>query len=434
MKPAPLFIFCLIAWIGLGIVVSILPEMQAIWWLCGGALTLIGIFDALAVWSHPKLQFERELPQALPIYVKCSVKLHIENVSQRHYQLRVQDHYPHQCQSKTPPLSIELSPNQAIIANYDIVPQERGDGIFNGCDVAIRSAFGLWIRKWHIAKQSQVKIYPNFNSLVKYALFAADNHLNQLGIQQKRRRGQGQSFHQLREYQDGDPLKQMDWKATARHRKLISREYQDERDQQIVFMLDCSRRMRSIDQGINHFDQALNAMLLLTYVALRQEDAVGFYTFGGVERWFAPVKHQSKISHILNQVYDLSSTTEPADYLKAAEHLSGLLKKRALVILLTNARDEDYQDLAEASQILSGKHLVMVANLREAILDEQRIKPIQNLDDALLYSAITDYQNRRQQTHQKLVQHGTHLIDTTAGKLPTDLVNGYLGIKRRGVL
>ncbi|MBT0875970.1 DUF58 domain-containing protein, partial [Campylobacter coli] len=117
----------------------------------------------------------------------------------------------------------------------------------------------------------------------------------------RRRRGEGTDFHQMREYRVGDSLRQIDWKATSRARKLISREYQDEKNQQLLVVLDTGRRMLAREpaspQGaaLAHFDHALDATLLVAYLALRQGDAVGLLTTGGERRWVPPRRGMAAI-------------------------------------------------------------------------------------------------------------------------------------------
>ena len=153
----------------------------------------------------------------------------------------------------------------------------------------------------------------------KFAALASGHRLPQLGIHHQRRRGEGSEFHQLRDYRPGDSLRQVDWKATARCRRLISRDYQDEQDQQVVCLLDCGRRMRSLDGRLSHFDHTLTALLLLAYVALRQGDAVGLLTFAGPERWVPPRKTRGTLDRLMAAVHDLEPGLEPTDYLAAAQ-------------------------------------------------------------------------------------------------------------------
>src|SRR5690606_36019577 len=195
---------------------------------------------------------------------------------------------------------------------------------------------------------------------------------------------------------DGDVSRQIDWKASARRQKLISRDYQDERDQQIIFLLDCGRRMRAKDEGLSHFDHCLNSLLLLSYVALRQGDAVGLLSFAGTQRWLPPIKGKNNINSILNSVYDLHSSTVTIDLLEAATELMARHRKRSLVILLSNLREEDQDDVIAASRLLSNKHLVLVASLREEFFDEIMERPVTDLESTLIYSGATSILNRRQ--------------------------------------
>lgn len=288
-------------------------------------------------------------------------------------------------------------------------------------------------------------VYPNFAAISQYALLATQNHLSQLGIRKIRRRGEGMDFNQLREYREGDSLRQIDWKATSRLHKLISREYQDEKDQEILFMLDCGRRMLSHDSELSHFDYTLNAMLLLSYVALHQGDAIGFSTFATKDedltiddahsqRWFPARKGMLTIQSLLNSVYDLHASAITPDYTQAVTQFLLRQKKRALVIVLTNLRDEDSHDLLNALKLLKRKHLVVLASLKEQALDDVMKKQVSNFSDALLLSATSDYQTQRTKMFENLSSHGVNCLDVIPDELAVSLVNRYLDIKSSGQL
>jgi uncharacterized protein (DUF58 family) len=281
----------------------------------------------------------------------------------------------------------------------------------------------------------QTRVYPDFARLYGGELLAVDNWLSQLGVRQRQRRGQGLEFHQLREFREGDSLRQIDWKATARQRTPIAREYQDERDQQIIFLLDCGRRMRSQDDELSHFDHALNACLLLSYVALRQGDAVGLSTFACDQpRHLAPVKGSGQLNVLLNTVYDLDSTQRPADFQAAANQLLSRQKRRALVVLVTNLRDEDDEELLSAVKRLSAQHRVLVASLREETLDTLRQTTVQTLPEALAYCGTVNYMNERAELHERLSAHGVPVLDVRPAELGAELVTLYLSWKRSAAL
>lgn len=315
---------------------------------------------------------------------------------------------------------------------YKIKPKRRGEFTFLGTDVQMHSPLRLWRRTYFISAPTPVKIYPNFADVADFAMLAAENKLTQLGVHKKQRRGEGQDFLQLREYRRGDSVKHIDWKATARHQKMITREFQDERDQQIIFLLDCGRRMRHSEHGQEHLDQSLNAMLLLSYVATHHGDGVGFLSFAGHKKWCAPRKGAHTVSHLLDSSYDLTSTTDTADYLTVARELMSLQKKRSMIILMTNTRDEDHEDLKQALAMLSKKHLVVLADLLEEEVEEKHTEPVNTFDDALLYQSVLEYTQRRRNIHALLQHQGAVCINTTAKNLPIKLVNNYFNLKHSG--
>ncbi|HQC81087.1 MAG TPA: DUF58 domain-containing protein, partial [Accumulibacter sp.] len=283
--------------------------------------------------------------------------------------------------------------------------------------------------------RDEVRVFPNFARVAHYTLLATDNRLSQIGILQRRRRGEGMEFLQLRDYRQDDSPRLIDWKASSRVGRLIAREHQDERDQQIVFLLDCSARMRARDGDLSHFDHTLNALSLLAYVALRQGDAVGLATFGHPRpRVLPPGKSVGTVQALMNAVFDLEPSLQVPDYLAAAESLGARLRKRALVILVSNLRDEDDDTLLPAVHYLRRRHAVTVASLRETVLDELLDAPVRDFDAALTRAAGLEYlQARRRQL--ALMRHGgAQILDVGPCELPVALINHYWARKRAGAL
>ena len=241
-------------------------------------------------------------------------------------------------------------------------------------------------------------------------------------------------FHRLRDYRAGDSLRQIDWKATSRYRRAISREYQEERDQQVMFLLDCGRKMHALDGNLSHFDYTLNALLLLANVALRQGDSVGLMTFSGEQRWLAPRKGVSTLNLLLNSIYDLSTSTAPSDYLNAALQAQRRLSKRSLIVVMSNLRDEDSEELTLALQILRRKHLVLLASLRETVLGETLDADVTSFDQALRVAATHRYLTRRRTAHERLTANGALWLDVEPAQLSVQLVNRYLDVKTSGRL
>lgn len=405
------------------------PDLIPIWWGGLGLLAVICLIDAWLIRTQPLPQLTRHLPGSLALGVPETIRLRLQHNGQQPRQAIVYDLYPASLQVEGLPCTTHLVTGGFNEILYRARPLERGEVSFTGVHLRLRSPLRCWWRHCHLKLETRVRVYPNFAAVAKYTLLAADNRLNQMGIRRHRRRGEGQDFHQLREYRQGDPLRQIDWKASARIRKLISREYQEERDQEIVFLLDCGHRMLARDDELSHFDHSLNAILLLAYVALRQGDGVGFGSFSGQQRWLPPIKGIGMINHLFNTLYDLQPSTEAPDYATAATQLLLRQKKRALIILLTNLRDEDNADLLPAIRLLQQRHLVLVASMQEQVLSQELDRPVSDFDQALRHAATRDYLYSRGQAVDVLQASGVMCLDVMPRELSVSLVNQYLEIK-----
>lgn len=440
MRPAPLFLKLLAALAGSAFVIALLRLFDVPidsgtvakgWWAAFFLLIALLAIDALGRRNRP-VQVERDLPGSFAVGVGNKVRIHLENTSDRDLNVVVADHYPAQIQVDNLPSTLKLPARKTVELNYSAHPQARGDAHFGDVDLRITSRLGLWQFRQRFPLAKTVKVYPNFTAIAQFEQLGHEQQINQLGVHLLQRRGQGMDFHQLREYRDGDVSRQIDWKATARRRKLISRDYQDERDQDIVFLLDCGRRMRTRDDTLSHFDHCLNSLLLMSYVALRQGDAVGMLSFAGDQRWLPPVKGKNNINLILNTVYNLHSGTETSDLVEAATELMARHRKRSLVVVLSNLREEDRDDVLAATQLLAGKHLVLVASLRENFLDQVLERPVTDLESSLVYCESTEILALRRRLLQTLKSQGVLVTDSTPQKLHIQLVNEYWALKRAG--
>ncbi|MDR7284267.1 uncharacterized protein (DUF58 family) [Pseudomonas corrugata] len=443
MKPSRLLLIWLAILLAIGIVLGTLRALDidvsstllSINWGLLLALVALAILDIIRLKRLPSPRVQRQMPGSLALGRWGEVQLEVEHDFTQPLNADIFDHVPDGLSFENLPLRVELQPGQQSEIGYRLRPLKRGHFSFDHCEISLPSPLGLWSDKRLLNVVDSTRVYPDFARLYGGELLAVDNWLSQLGVRQQQRRGLGLEFHQLREFREGDSLRQIDWKATARQRTPIAREYQDERDQQIIFMLDCGRRMRSQDGELAHFDHALNACLLLSYVALRQGDAVGLSTFASDRaHYLAPVKGTGQLNVLLNSVYDLDSTQRPADYQAAATQLLARQKRRALVVLVTNLRDEDDEELLTAIKRLSKQHRVLVASLREDLLDNLRHFPVQTLPEALAYCGAVDYLNDRAQLHERLKAHGVLVVDARPAELGAELVTRYLSWKRAGVI
>lgn len=434
MIPARRLFLLLGLGLSLGILAAVFPALAVLWTGFAAVLLAGALADAALAMRSPVPELGREVEGSLSLGVWSEVGLHVRNVGRSRLALEIFDHYPPQVAARGMPARVEIGPQGWVALRYAIRPLERGAFCFSPAQLRVDSPLGLWKRTLRAGEERCVKVYPNFAAIVNYALLATDNRLSALGVRLRHRRGEGMEFNQLREYRVGDSLRQIDWKATSRIGKPISREYQDERDQQIVFLVDSGRRMHAKDGELGHFDHALNAVLLLAYVALRQGDAVGLMGFAGDDRYLPPGKGAHYINRIMESVYDMQTGMQNPDYAGAAAALLKRLNKRSLIVVVSNLRDEDNEELLPALNLLRRKNLVLLASLREGILRDVLDEPVDCFEGALTYSAAQIYLAERRKAHDAILASGVQLLDVEPGAFPLALVNRYLDIKRSGSL
>jgi uncharacterized protein (DUF58 family) len=416
-------------------IVSLFADALAGLWVAAGlAVALLAAIDGWIAWSTSPIAAERSTPGSLPLGVWHHIRLRVRNRASAARDVEIYDHHPPECEVRALPQRERVAAGGWIELEYELRPTQRGELRFGPIELRVRSPYGLWQRTRFEPMHATTRVYPNFSALSKYALLATDQRLSQIGVLQRQRRGEGLEFHQLREYREGDVQRQIDWKATSRAGKLISREYQDERDQNIVFLVDCGRRMAARDDDLSHFDHALNAVLLLAYVSLRQGDAAGFLTMSGPTRFMAPRKSAASVNAMLNQLYDLQPTLLTSDYYAAAVQLMLRLRKRALIVIVSNLRDEDEETLGPALRLLGKRHLVLFASLREAILSRAMKARVDTHERALTYAATAEYLRTRDLAFRRIERNGTQCLDVEPAQLPIALVNRYLDIKRTRLL
>lgn len=429
-------------WVSVAIVLlalgfSMAQTGEPIFLILVGIVVGIALLDALWLrFRRNTLSFKRDLSNTLVVGVPHIVHITVEG-SKHAETLQLYDHVPLNIKitAQHLPLTVQLPAQQSAQVGYEITPTERGLQLFDHLQVRIQSRLGLWWRDKKIALPQPVKVYPNYTAFARYTLLAAEQQLNQMGINRHPRRGEGQDFHQLREYREGDSIRQIDWKASARIQHLVTREYQEARDQEVLVLVDCGHRMTAHDQTIAHFDYVLNAVLLLAHVALKQGDAVGFGTFGTPEpRWVLPKKGHYGLQQLLSQTYDLQPNGQAPDYYQAALSVLARQKRRALVIWVTNLRDEDQGDLLPALQLVRKRHPVLVASLHETIISSLLQQTIHSLSEALDYAAALQHLQARSALMKRLQASGIAALDVMPTELAAKLVNHYLEIKRNQLL
>lgn len=424
-------------WLGLlalTLVTGALPELRPLL-LGAAALSVVAaLLDALRPgWSHAPI-LTRSLSTRWPVGHWQTIVLHISTGSARPGSLQLIDDAPQIGPLEGMPLSVDLRADQTTEVSYRLLPNIRGEARFGPAEVLLTSPFGLWARRRHCGSPSCVQVVPDHGPALRLTLQTLAHRISPTGTRRRPRRGQGTSFHQLREYRDGDLPQQIDWKASSKRHQLISREYEEERDQRVLIALDRGRRMRAEDGERTLFDRALDASLVLAYVALRQGDSVGLLGFSGPVDALPPAKGRGALPRLFGHVQDWHPTDTPSDFAEAARNVLTRESRRTLLILLTNLRGEDSDELLRAVRSLQERHLVVVASVREASTDTQLNSPALDFNSALTSCSAALLLEDRRQALEAVSRAGALTIDCTAAELPTALAEAYLGAKRSGAL
>ena len=427
-------LWMVVAWALFGLAASLWPELGTVWWLSGAIIAGVALVEGVILASLGRVVIERRLPGRFAVGEGADVRLTIQNPGKAPAKVEIFDGVPAGAEAESMPWSGTIAAGGKARVTHAVRIIERGIATFGQVHVRRHSLLGLWLRKYLAGAAEEVKVYPDYEPVLRFALLTMQHRQEQMGIVRKSFSGSSRDFHQLREYREGDALSQIDWKATSRRATLISREFQEQRNQNIVFLTDTGRRMRAMDGELPQFDHCLNAMLLVSYVALRQGDQVGVQAFGGTNRWLPPVKGSHSMSVLLNHLFDYRTTPEPSDFAAAVERLIARQKRRALVVVMTNLRGEDASELVPALRLLRSKHLVMLASLRERSVETARTKPVEGFSDALRFAAAERYDAERAEVLATLRGFGILTLDVPAQEFPVALANRYLDIKAAGRL
>jgi uncharacterized protein (DUF58 family) len=327
---------------------------------------------------------------------------------------------------------------------FQATPSERGTWQLRGIHVALPSLLGLWRRHVLLGETRTVHTYPNLKQLSDYALLARTDRLALIGVRRSRRVGGDTEFERLRDYHSDDALNRMDWKATARRDALTVRDYQTNQSQRVLLLVDAGRMLTSTAAGADGvtrslLDHAIDAALLLAWVAARQNDTVGLLAYAdGIKRWVPPRGGPRQVTAIIHALHDLQADMVESRHEEAFLLLERRERKRSLVIVLTHVMDDVNADhLERHARLVSGRHLPLFVLLRDPDLHGAVPSPDHVPEDAAQFwraGAAATLVQWRAGVIDRLRAAGALVIDCEAGQLSAAVVSRYLEVKARHLL
>lgn len=434
MKPSPRLLLLIGAWFLLQAVFLWLPEGLPWGGVFAAAVVLLATVDLVTALFDKPPAAKRTIAASLLVGRTAEVVFEITDLPRRLSRVSLHDGLPAAFSSRELPLKLAAPAREGLRARYRCTPERRGDHSFAPAWISWPSRLGLWERSFRCGGESAVRVFPLVKREERGGWELFRGQAQGTGLRSVRRRGHGLEFHQLREFREGDLKRLVDWKATSRAGKLIVREFQEEQNQEIVFLLDTGYRMFAKDGKASHFDRALESLLGLADTALRQGDRVGVMTFGPDSRWIQPVRGPSSLERLRSALYDLEACPAASSPSAALEKLLGLLRRRSLVVLMSNLREEDGEGLSPQLPLLLSRHVLLTLWIRESIADQVLQGPFTTLDEALTAAAAHRYLEDRASFQAVWQKRGVLIIDTRAESLGTSLINTYWRIKKQGRL
>ncbi|MDD9938318.1 MAG: DUF58 domain-containing protein [Myxococcales bacterium] len=379
---------------------------------------------------------ERRMEARLLLGVDNRVRVRLHNPSPRRLQVTVRDDTPAGFKVDEDELSTELAPYARTELEYQVAPDRRGRYAFGHLHLRVEGALSLGSVLATVELDEEVRVYPNLRGPKRYELALRLGALHSVGVRNIRRSGGGGEFEQMREYVPGDPFKDLDWKATAKRHRPITRVHGQERSQTVIVAIDAGRMMATRLDDITKLDHAINASLLLTYVALRGGDKVGLIVFAeGVLSFVPPRRGPSQYQRILESLYAVEASPTYVDFRRLTQFVRGRVPRRALLLLFSDLLDESQAvPLAEQAPLLGRKHLPLCVTMNDPVAEAMSEVHVERPEQAYRRAAAVDILAEREGVKGRLRKSGMGLVEAPAGELAVATVNRYLEIKSRAAL
>ncbi len=416
--------------------VALVPTLQ---WLALAYLVAVGglvVADYLATTRPHQIEVERINDTKLSLGADNLITLLLANRGRRPVRFQVRDEYPYQFVSDATILAGEIAPYDIHEARYHVRPLQRGDYTFGDVNVRYISTLKTFVRQARYPTTAKVKVYPNVLDVRKYDLLARKGLLFELGLRAARIFGTGTEFERLREYNTDDEFRRINWKATARRGKPIAAEYETERSQYIMTVIDTGRLMRPPIGELAKLDYVINTALLLSYVATLKGDHVGLLTFADdVRTYLAPRRGKGQFYRMLEALYNVQFEPVEADYAQALAYLGVKHKRRSLVVVFTDLVTLDAaRPLIAHMARLAQRHLPLCVVISDPNVTRLAVQPPRD-SDAVYQRAVAEMLlDERQVVLDTLHRSGVLTLDVPADKLTVSVINKYLELKGRGAI
>ncbi len=391
------------------------------------------VFDWRMAGKVDRFEVTRRHDTKLSLGAENPVILTIRNRGLRRASFTVRDEPPEAFKIETRILEGKAAPRAMWQGIYHLYPLRRGDYAFGDLNLRWLGPLGLVLRQARIKAAEPVKVYPNLLDVRRYDLLLRRNRLQEMGLRHSRMFGEGTEFERLREYLPDDEFRRINWKATARRHFPVTTEYQTERSQTVMAVLDTGRMMQSPVADIAKLDYVVNAVLFLAYVATGKGDRVGMMSFADdVSHFLGPRQGRGQFYRMLEVLYAVEPQPVEPDYRRALSYLAVKQRRRALVIVFTDLSSGVSVDALVAQvSMLAKSSLPLVVTISDP--DVHAASKQVPADSLSVYQRASARQmlDERRVVLDTLRKRGVLTLDVPANQLSTAVINRYLELKGR---
>lgn len=394
---------------------------------------LLFVADVALLWTRRGVTASRQCSTRFSNGDENPVSIQVENNYPFAVSLDIIDEIPHVFQRRDISYPLRLQAGGTGTVDYTLRPVKRGVYGFGHVRCFVTSPLGLVQRRFTCDQPTDVAVYPSYLMLNKYEFLAISNNLTEMGIKRIRRVGNNTEFEQIKSYVQGDDYRLINWKASARTHQLMVNVYTDERSQQIINVIDKGRIMQQAFAGMTILDYAINASLVLSYVALHRDDKAGVLTFGDkLGDFVKPDRGPSQMNDILECLYRQTTDFVESDYSSLVVNVNRLVGRRSLLVLYTNFFDYTsmLRQLPYLQQLNKSHRLLVVF-----FIDEERREFINEqphgIKEYYEHAIAEKIDHEQQLITNTLRQYGIYSLLTSPQNLSVNVINRYLEMKSR---
>ncbi|MGN8226385.1 DUF58 domain-containing protein [Gracilimonas sp. BCB1] len=401
-----------------------------------GFVIVFGI-DLVLLFSRTEpVSGSRIVPQRLSNGDENTIRIQLTNQLNFTAWAEIIDEIPHQFQIRDFSISTSLPSGMEKEFTYELRPTERGEFDFGNINVFMNTRIGFVRRKFSIAASKTVPVYPSFIQMRKFEMYAISNRLTDIGIKKIRRVGHTMEFDQIKEYVQGDDVRSINWKATARANDLMVNQYQDERSQNVINVIDMGRVMKMPFDGLHLLDYAINTSLVISNIALIKEDKAGLVTFSNNDSVVVkPEKKRTHIQRIQEALYNLNTNFLESDYERLVVSLRKHVNQRSLVLLYTNF--ETFSSMERQLpylQRIAKDHLLVTIFFENTEMTKLLHEDSKTIGQIYTKTVAEKFTFEKKQIVKALNQRGIQTILTPPKELSVNAINKYLELKARGLI